>query len=234
VAPPPPQKIRRAENFFAKAIFASFCSAFARACCYTVVLCQTVVCCLQAPAPSNLSITRKGLPLKNLTYIMLTLLTMQLRCALQAALRSGNSAIYLHNIWTILRATAIRHRSVLPPQNFVSRNSEAIMSANSTVCGRMLRNEWMPCSSGGQFNKITTIICSRLFGLLFVADAFHLPNHESLVSVLKSQSLGSAWFAFGTQVSILQLKMLNSVCRAVASHFCAQGELMNFAPPPRA
>jgi hypothetical protein len=52
------------------------------------------------------------------------------------------------------------------------------MSANCRriQMGRMLFNEWMPCSSDGQFNNHR----SRMLGLLFMADAFHLPHHESL------------------------------------------------------
>jgi hypothetical protein len=51
--------------------------------------------------------------------------------------------------------------------------------------GRMLCNEWMPCSSGGQFNNHR----SRMLGLLFMADAFHLAypttNHSSRCRDLK-------------------------------------------------
>jgi hypothetical protein len=62
---------------------------------------------------------------------MLNLLTMQLRCALQAALRSGYSTIYLHNIWTIY-TTCIGNSASFCSRaaNLVGRDSEAIMSAN--------------------------------------------------------------------------------------------------------
>jgi hypothetical protein len=55
------------------------------------------------------------------------------------------------------------------------------MSANCQriQMGRMLFNEWMPCSSGGEFNNHR----SRMHNLLFMADTFHLLHHESIEGI---------------------------------------------------